>query len=103
MEDQNLKEKTVRSLESLKERQWRVIDELCKRLDNEDLTTLEFTRAAKTLADHINILHKLEHENRENKETNEPTLGDFVASVKPRTHRRWDPRAWTRRLSFKRS
>ncbi len=103
MENENPKEKSTRSLESLKERQWKIVDELYKRLDNEDLTTAEFTKAAKTLADHINILHKLEHENREDRESNELTLGDYVRSVTPRIYRRWDPRAWTRRLSFKRS
>ncbi len=103
MEDQNLKEKPPRSLESLKERQWKIIDELYKRLDDEDLTTTEFTKAAKTLADHINILQKIELESPDKGPVHEPSLGEFVAKIKPRAHRRWDMRSWKRKLSLNRS
>ncbi len=103
METQPPKEKPVRSLKSLKERQWKIIDELYRRLDNEDLTTTEFTKTAKALADHINILHKLEHEAAGGEESDELTLGEYVKGVQPRTRRRWGMRVWTRRLSFKRS
>jgi hypothetical protein len=102
MEKQTQNKNTSKSIETLIDIQWEIITELHKKLKNPDLTTIEYTKAASALGCHISILNKLLNKNRENVESNEQNLGDFVRSVTPRTHRRWDYSIWKRRLSLRR-
>ena len=101
-ETQTPKRKPRKTIEGLIEIQWAVIDALSEKLKNPDLTTIEYTKAASALAIHISNITKLLRQDKENCESEEQNLGEYVTNVSPRTHRRWDFRIWKRRLSLRR-
>ena len=85
--------------------EWEIIAKLYEKLNNPDLTTIEYTKASSSLAhqiSNINKLLKLLKENKETNESEEQTLGEYVINVSPKTHRRWDLKIWKKRLSYRR-
>jgi hypothetical protein len=91
MEDQNSEkpmEKETVSLETLIRMEWDIITTLHKKLKDPDLTTVEWTQAAKALGYHMSNLNKMLNQKGESSQFTEQNLGDFIRDIKPRIFRR---------------
>jgi hypothetical protein len=94
-------EKEPANLETLIQMEWDIITTLHKKLKDPDLTTVEWTQAAKALGYHMSNLNKMLNQKGESSQFTEQNLGDFIRDIKPRIFRRVrrDFKIWTRRLS----
>jgi len=100
--DKNKKSK--KNVKTLIDIEWEVIDALHERLRNPDLTTTEYSKAAHSLAIHVNNLNRLLCKIDVECESGQQNLGEYVLNVRPRIfrHEERDRRIWKRRLTFRR-
>ena len=107
MENQESIEKTNAEqvyIDKLIQFEWRIINILQKKLEDPDLTTVEWTKASNSLALHMNSLSRMLNKKGETSQYTEESLGEFVRNVQPKTRRiNRVFRIWTRRLSARRS
>ena len=92
------------SVEGLIKREWEIINQLERMVNDPELTVAEKIHAANVFAFHAITLNKLLARSGEKGRFEEQNLGDYIIGVEPRIARcfRRDFRVWKKTLSSRR-
>ena len=103
-ESKNKPQTEAPTLEGLIQREWEMINNLQKMINDPEMTVNERTRVATVFAFHANTLNRLLNQRGEKNQFDEQNLGDYVRGVEPRVarHFRRDFRVWQRTLTSRR-
>ncbi len=103
-ESKNKSQTEAPTLEGLIQREWEMINELHKMLEDPELTVIERTRVATVFAFHANTLNRMLNQKGEKNQFEDQNLGDYVRGIEPRVARRFrrDFRVWKKALTSRR-
>jgi hypothetical protein len=97
------KEKPEKNIATLVDLEWKIINKLSSKLEDQDLTTHEFAITSRALALHVSNLRKLMDKFEGTTGSDEQSLGEYIIGVTPKIIRQGrNPRSWKKRLSFRR-
>ena len=103
-ESKNKPQTETPTLDGLIKREWEMINELHKMLEDPELTVTEKTRVATVFAFHANTLNRMLTQKGEKNQFEDQNLGDYVRGIEPRVARRFrrDFRVWKKALTSRR-
>ncbi len=103
-ESKNKPQTEAPTLEGLIQREWEMINNLQKMINDPELTVNERTRVATVFAFHANTLNRMLNQKGEKNQFEDQNLGDYVRGIEPRVARRFrrDFRVWKKALTSRR-